>query len=82
MWQDVVDLHDFYQTPLGGVTRRLLLARIRALWPDLRDDPAHMYDLPPSCDGVMRLLDQDPRFRAIASAAWQGQPVRLYALAR
>src|SRR5256885_16494318 len=36
MWQDVVDLHDFYQTPLGGVTRRLLLARIRALWPDLR----------------------------------------------
>ena len=30
MWQDVVDLHDFYQTPLGGVTRRLLLARIRA----------------------------------------------------
>jgi hypothetical protein len=36
MWQDVVDLHDFYQTPLGGVTRRLLLARIRALWPDMR----------------------------------------------
>ena len=35
MWQDVVDLHDFYQTPLGAVTRRLLMARIRALWPDL-----------------------------------------------
>lgn len=35
MWQDVVDLHDFYQTHLGAVTRRLLLARIRALWPDL-----------------------------------------------
>src|ERR1700754_3284248 len=35
MWQDVVDLHDFYQTPRGGVTRRLLLARIRALWPDM-----------------------------------------------
>jgi SAM-dependent methyltransferase len=36
MWQDVVDLHDFYQTPLGGVTRRLLQARLRALWPDVR----------------------------------------------
>ncbi|HVO01925.1 MAG TPA: methyltransferase domain-containing protein [Candidatus Cybelea sp.] len=35
MWQDVVDLHDFYGTPLGGVTRRVLMARIRALWPDL-----------------------------------------------
>jgi SAM-dependent methyltransferase len=35
MWQDVVDLHDFYQTPLGAVTRRLLLARIRSVWPDL-----------------------------------------------
>jgi SAM-dependent methyltransferase len=35
MWQDVVDLHDFYQTSLGTVTRRLLLARIRALWPNI-----------------------------------------------
>jgi SAM-dependent methyltransferase len=35
MWQDVVDLHDFYGTPLGGVARRMLQQRIRALWPDL-----------------------------------------------
>ena len=36
MWQDVVDLHDFYQTEMGAVTRQLLGARIRALWPDLK----------------------------------------------
>ena len=35
MWQDVVDLHDFYGTPLGAVARRMLQQRIRALWPDL-----------------------------------------------
>jgi SAM-dependent methyltransferase len=36
MWQDVVDLHDFYQTEIGNVTRQLLGARIRAMWPDLK----------------------------------------------
>lgn len=35
MWQDVVDLRDFYNTELGRVTRRLLQLRIRSLWPDL-----------------------------------------------
>nr|WP_298689917.1 class I SAM-dependent methyltransferase [uncultured Dongia sp.] len=36
MFQDVVDLRDFYQTPLGAVTRQLLRARIREMWPDVR----------------------------------------------
>jgi SAM-dependent methyltransferase len=36
MWQDVVDLHDFYQTEIGEVTRQLLGARIREMWPDLK----------------------------------------------
>ena len=36
VFQDVVDLRDFYQTPLGAVTRQLLRARIRELWPDVR----------------------------------------------
>lgn len=36
MFQDVVDVRDFYQTPLGRVTRQLLRARIRDIWPDVR----------------------------------------------
>jgi SAM-dependent methyltransferase len=36
MPQDVRDLAAFYGTPLGQRTRRLLLRRLRALWPDLR----------------------------------------------
>lgn len=29
-------LRDFYQTPLGKVTRQLLRTRIRDMWPDVR----------------------------------------------
>lgn len=36
MFQDVVDVRDFYQTPLGKVTRQLLRTRIRDMWPDVR----------------------------------------------
>jgi hypothetical protein len=35
MWTDVVDLRDFYETPLGQVARQLIRLRVRALWPDL-----------------------------------------------
>ncbi|MBT5432317.1 MAG: methyltransferase domain-containing protein [Alphaproteobacteria bacterium] len=35
MYQDVADLNAFYRSRLGQVTRRLMLARIRALWPDV-----------------------------------------------
>ena len=35
MYQDAADLDAFYRSPLGQVARRLLIARIRALWPDL-----------------------------------------------
>jgi len=34
MYQDVADLNAFYRSRLGQVTRRVLLARIRAMWPD------------------------------------------------
>src|SRR6266404_4921358 len=37
MWSDVVDLRDFYQTPLGAVARQLIRLRLRAVWPDLAD---------------------------------------------
>ena len=36
MWNDVVDLRDFYDTRLGQVTRHLIRRRVRALWPNLR----------------------------------------------
>lgn len=36
LFQDVVDVRDFYQTPLGTVTCHLLRARIRDMWPDMR----------------------------------------------
>ncbi len=35
MYQDVADLNAFYHAPLGQVARRLMLARFRALWPDI-----------------------------------------------
>ena len=34
MYQDVADLNAFYRSRLGCVARRLVLARIRAMWPD------------------------------------------------
>ncbi len=34
MWQDVSDLHQFYDSPLGQIARRLIRQRLRAFWPD------------------------------------------------
>jgi SAM-dependent methyltransferase len=36
MWNDVVDLRDFYDTRMGEVTRHLVRRKIRAIWPDVR----------------------------------------------
>lgn len=36
MWTDVVDLRDFYGTPLGVTARRAIRLKLRVLWPDLR----------------------------------------------
>ena len=38
MWTDVVDLRDFYADSLGQVARRLILRRIREMWPDVRTE--------------------------------------------
>lgn len=35
MWPDVVDLHDFYDSALGHVARRMIRRQIRAMWPDI-----------------------------------------------
>lgn len=32
MWNDVIELRDFYRTSLGGVTRRTIRSHIRATW--------------------------------------------------
>jgi len=35
MWTDVIDLRDFYASPLGQVARRHVAGHLRAIWPDL-----------------------------------------------
>lgn len=35
MWNDVVDLRDFYHAPQGAVARRMVRRAVRALWPDV-----------------------------------------------
>jgi hypothetical protein len=35
MWNDVVDLRDFYETQRGQVARRMIRRGIRSIWPDL-----------------------------------------------
>ena len=35
MYNDVIDLREFYSTPMGQVGRRLIRRRIRRLWPNL-----------------------------------------------
>jgi SAM-dependent methyltransferase len=36
MASDVVDLRDFYRSPLGGVARRMIRQSMRRMWPDLQ----------------------------------------------
>jgi len=36
MASDVVDLRDFYRTPLGQVARRMIRQSVRRMWPDMR----------------------------------------------
>jgi SAM-dependent methyltransferase len=36
MRTDVVDLRDFYRSPLGRVAERQIARRVRAIWPDVR----------------------------------------------
>jgi SAM-dependent methyltransferase len=38
MFSDIVDLRDFYASPLGIVARRLLRARIADMWPGVRGE--------------------------------------------
>ena len=38
MWTDVLDLNDFYHSSLGQMTVRLLRARLREVWPNVRGE--------------------------------------------
>lgn len=36
MWPDVIALHDFYETRLGHVARRMIRRKIREFWPNVK----------------------------------------------
>jgi hypothetical protein len=36
MWNDAIDLRDFYRDSMGQAVRRVLRSRIRTLWPDTK----------------------------------------------
>src|SRR6201995_3611963 len=38
MYNDIVDLREFYLSPLGQVARRQLRARIRRIWPSVKGE--------------------------------------------
>jgi len=38
MWNDVLDLEEFYSSTLGQMTARLLRARLRDVWPNVRGE--------------------------------------------
>jgi SAM-dependent methyltransferase len=38
MYADIVDLREFYQSPLGQAVQRVLQARLRRIWPSLRGE--------------------------------------------
>jgi SAM-dependent methyltransferase len=38
MYNDIVDLREFYLSPLGQVARRLLRARLRRIWPNVKGE--------------------------------------------
>ncbi len=37
MFLDVIDIRAFYASALGGIARRLVVQRIRAIWPNIKD---------------------------------------------
>jgi hypothetical protein len=38
MWTDVLDLNEFYSSTQGQMTVRLLRARLREVWPNVRGE--------------------------------------------
>ena len=69
MRPDVRELSDFYRGPLGSVARRLLAHRIRAVWPNVRDETllGMGYAAP-----FMRLFRQEARRQLLCMPEEQG----------
>ena len=63
MWTDVLDLNEFYGTTLGQMTVRLLRARLRDVWPNVRGET------------LMGLGYATPFLRPFCEAIGQGQSV-------
>ncbi len=36
MWRDVIDIRDFYATPMGRQCQRMINARLATMWPDMK----------------------------------------------
>ncbi|MBM08812.1 MAG: methyltransferase type 11 [Magnetovibrio sp.] len=36
MWRDVIDIRDFYETPLGHQSQRFINTQLARLWPDIK----------------------------------------------
>jgi SAM-dependent methyltransferase len=71
MHTDIVDLREFYMSPLGDVVRRFLRARFRQIWPDVRGERilALGYGLPllrPLLDEALSLAAFMPAAQGVA----------------
>ena len=67
MYQDVADLNAFYRGRLGQVARRMLLARMRAMWPDIAG--ARLMGLGYATPYLRVFQDQAERVIALSPAA-------------
>lgn len=84
MWNDVVDLRDFYETRLGQVARHLIRRRVRATWPDLKGQS--VLGLGYATPYLRQFRDEAERVLAIMPAGqgvlpWPGEAPNLVALA-
>lgn len=68
----IAELSGFYDTPTGQVTRRVLAYRIRALWPDLKNQ--RLLGLGHATPYLRAFLPETERVVAAAPAAQGAQP--------
>jgi hypothetical protein len=77
---DVVDLADFYRTPLGGIARRIISHRIRARWRETRGlSVAGLGYAPPYLGGFLTEAARVIAFMPQAQGplgCWRAVPVR------
>lgn len=84
MWNDVVDLRDFYGHSLGQVAQRLIRQRLRQMWPSLRGQS--LLGLGYATPYLRPFMDEAERVVAVMPAAqgvlhWPQNEANLVALA-